>query len=82
LLPQTKFNEPLTGPGTEFRIILFPNDFLAWVSWEYSEENVATGKNVNVVVAAYMTTQARLKVYEYLRELGKSVLYCDTDSVI
>ena len=29
-----------------------------------------------------MTTQARLKLYEYLRELGESVLYCDTDSVI
>ena len=29
-----------------------------------------------------MTTQARLKLYENLRELGESVLYCDTDSVI
>ena len=29
-----------------------------------------------------MTTQARLKLYEYLRELDESVLYCETDSVI
>jgi hypothetical protein len=29
-----------------------------------------------------LPTQARLKLYEYQRELGKSVLYCDTDSVI
>ena len=29
-----------------------------------------------------MTTQARLKLYEYLRELGESVLYSDADSVI
>jgi len=36
---------------------------------------VAAGKNVNLAVAAYVTTQARLKLYEYLRELGKSVLY-------
>ena len=35
-----------------------------------------------MAVAAYLTTQARLKLYEYLRELGVSVLYCDTDSVI
>ena len=32
--------------------------------------------------AAYVTTQFRLELYEYLSKLGKSVLYCDTDSVI
>jgi hypothetical protein len=47
----------------------FPNDDVAWVSWRYSEDNVAAGKNVNVVVAAYVT-QARNKLHEYLRELG------------
>ena len=40
---------------------------------------MVAGKNVNVAVAAYVTTQAHLKLYEYLRELGESVLYCDTD---
>jgi hypothetical protein len=54
---------------------------VAWVSWRYSEDNVAAGKNVNVAVAAYVTTQAPLKLYEYLREFGESALYCDTDSV-
>ena len=39
-----------------------------------------TTGNVNVVVAAYVTTQARLKLYEYLSKLGKSVLYCDRDT--
>jgi hypothetical protein len=29
-----------------------------------------------------VTTQTRLKLYEYLRELGESVFYCDKDSVI
>ena len=51
-------------------------------SWKYSEDNIAVGKNVNVAVAAYVTTQARLKLYEYLSKLRESVLYCDTDSVI
>ena len=50
---------------------------MVWVSWNHFEENVATGRKVNVAVAAYVTTQARLKLYEYLRELGESVLYCD-----
>ena len=43
---------------------------MAWVSWKYSEDNVASGENVNVAVAAYVTTQARLKIYENLRKLG------------
>ena len=62
--------ELLTRPGIEVKSLIFPNDEVACVSWKYSEENVATGKNVNVAVAAYVTTQARLKQYEYLRELG------------
>ena len=45
-------------------------------------ENVTTGKNVNVRVAAYVTTQAGLTLYGYLRVLDESVFYCDTDSVI
>ena len=55
---------------------------MVWISWKFSENNVTAGKNVNVAVAAYVTTQARLKLYEYLSKLGDSVLYCDTDSVI
>ena len=35
-----------------------------------------------MAVTAYVTTQARLKLYDNLSELGESVLYCDTDSVI
>ena len=55
---------------------------MAWICWKYCEENIAPGRNVNVAVAAYVTAQARLKLYQYLTELGESVLYCDTDSVI
>jgi hypothetical protein len=79
---EKEFYELLTSPGIEFTNLIFPNEEVAWVSWKYSEVNVTTGKNVNVAVAAYVTTQARLKLYGYLSELGKAVLYCDTDSVI
>ena len=41
--------------------IHIPND-VAWVAWKYSENNVDTGKNVNVAVSAYLTDQARLTV--------------------
>ncbi len=36
--------------------------------------NVVNGINVNVAVAAFMNTHSRLKLYEYLREMGESVL--------
>jgi len=79
---EKEFYELLTSPGIEVTNLIFPNEEVAWVSWKYSEDNVTTGKNVNVSVAAYVTTQARLKLYGYLSKLGKSVLYSDTDSVI
>lgn len=37
---------------------------------------------VNVVIAAYTTAQVRLKLYDYLQPLDRSVLYFDTDYVI
>jgi len=35
-----------------------------------------------MAVAAYVTSQARLKLYEYLSKLGQFVLYCGTNSVV
>jgi len=62
--------ELLTSPGTEVTNLIFPNDDVVRVSWKHSDDNIAAGKNVNVAAAAYVTTQARLKLYEYLSESG------------
>ena len=62
--------ELLICPGTEGTNLIFPKDDVALVSWEYSEDNIAVGMNVNVAVAAYVTTQAGLKLYEYLSKMG------------
>jgi len=75
---EKEFYELLTSPGTEVTNLILPNEEVAWVFSKYSEDNVTTRKNFNVAVAAYVTTQARLKLYGYLSKLGKSVLYCDT----
>ena len=79
---EKEFYELLTCPGTEVTNLVFPNNYVARVSWRYSEDNVAARKNVNVAFAAYVKTQARLKLYNYLSKLGQYVLYCNTDSVI
>ena len=78
---EKEFYELLRSPGTEVTNLILPNDEVEWVSRKYSGDNVATGKNFNVEFAAYITTQARLKLYEDLSKLGKTVLDCDTDSV-
>jgi len=54
---EKEFYEFLTRPGIEVQSLIFPNDEVACVSWKYSEKNVATGKNVKVAVAAYVTTR-------------------------
>jgi len=74
IIGSEKFFELLTCPGTEVTNLIFLNDDVAWDSWKYSEDKVADGKNFNVAVAAYVTTQAWLKLYEYLRKLGS--LFC------
>ena len=67
---EKEFYELLKCPGTVVRNLIFPNDDVAWVSSKYSADNVAIEKNVNVVDAAYVTTQARLQLYECLSKLG------------
>ena len=46
--------------------------------WEFEEPN----DKVNIVIAAYTTAYARLKLYDLLDQLQEQVLYYDTDSVI
>ncbi len=53
-----------------------------YVSWSYRSEVLAPSRSTNVVIVAFTTAQARLKLYECLQILGPHVLYYDTDSVI
>jgi hypothetical protein len=38
--------------------------------------------NTNIFIAAFTTANARLRLYEMLDKLGKSVAYYDTDSIV
>jgi hypothetical protein len=46
------------------------------------EEEMPVLKHANVVVGAFVTAGARLKLYTYLEALNRDVLYTDTDSII
>lgn len=46
-------------------------------------EQMHTGNNkTNVIIAAFVTCHARIKLYNELEKLGRRVLYFDTDSII
>lgn len=62
---------------------IFPvNDDVLYVSYRSTDEFVKAQGTTNVVIAAYTTAQARLKLYSYLEKLGERAYYVDTDSVI
>jgi len=79
---EKEFNELLKCPGTGVTNLIFLKDDVAWVSRKYSEDNISVGKRVNMAIAAYVTTQARLKLYEDLSKLWEYIFYRDTDSTI
>ena len=58
------------------------NEHLILVQWEPTMDFFHAHPSSNVVIAAWVTAQARLKLYAYLQPLDRRVLYFDTDSVI
>lgn len=74
--------ELLSNPAIEVNSIQDINEQTQTVTWEYKDEASDLLATINVGIAAYTTTQARLKLYSYLERLGDRVLYYDTDSVI
>ena len=52
------------------------------ISYKNSDDFVEGGSATNVVIAAFVTTWARLKLFGLISKLGTQVLYFDTDSCI
>ncbi|WAR10238.1 hypothetical protein MAR_035314 [Mya arenaria] len=60
----------------------FVSEDMVEITWNYKEEFIETSEKTNVVIAAYTTAQARLKLYSYLDRLGSRALSADTDSIV
>ena len=58
------------------------NDETVEVHYKENDEFVEQNNKVNIVIAAFTTAYARLKLYDLLDLLQERVLYYDTDSVI
>uniref|UniRef100_A0ABD2VT53 DNA-directed DNA polymerase n=1 Tax=Trichogramma kaykai TaxID=54128 RepID=A0ABD2VT53_9HYME len=74
--------ELLKSPDKETHDIVLVSDETIYAQWKYKQEAENATCYTNVVIAAYTTAQARLVLYEYLEQLDRRVLYCDTNSVI
>ena len=57
------------------------NDETLMVTYKQKDEFVEGSSSTNVVIAAFTTSQARLKLYDLISQLGDRVCYFDTDSV-
>ena len=72
----------MTDNSSEVQDLFFVNDRHIALRWRRKQDFDEGLNNVNVVLAAYTTAQARLKLYELLEGLQERVLYFDTDSVV
>ena len=60
----------------------FINDEIIEVHYENTDEFIEANGKTNVVIAAFTTAHARLKLYSVLDQLDRRILYFDTDSII
>ena len=76
------FYDLLTSSKIEVQSVSFVSNEMVEVRWKYRDDFIEPSVKTNVVLAAYTTTQARLKLYSYLEQLGDRAQYADTDSII
>ena len=62
--------------------VLILNDNMVQMNYDEYRESVRPNPNGNVVIAAFVTAWARLRLYSQLSRLGERVLYHDTDSIL
>lgn len=68
----SEFFDIMTSDQQKVNNIRFINDESVQIDWVYNDDFVEPSALTNVVIAAYTTAQARLKLYSYLKPLGTS----------
>ena len=77
-----KYFELITNPSKIVKNVDIYGERFVHVNWEETDNLVEPHTCSNVVVGAFVTAQARLRLYDKLDKLGARVLYFDTDSII
>ena len=65
----------LTSDEQKVKNVRFVSDEAVQLDWVYNDDFIAASCRTNVIIAAYTTTQARLKLYSYLEKFDHRVLY-------
>jgi len=76
-----RWYQVLLDSKLETENIVFLTDDLVEVSYKNINEFVEHEYNTNIYVAAFTTSNARLRLYTMLDNLGEQVVYYDPDSV-
>jgi len=76
------FHRFLDTDTLDVRHVSVINDQLMEVHYQHQDEDIPVPPNLNIFVACFTTSWARLRLYEALELLGERVLYFDTDSII
>ena len=77
----SKFFDLVTNPNKIVKNVNICRENLLLVNWDDTESSVEPHACSNVISAAFVTAQARLKLYGIL-EMNERLLYFDTDSII
>jgi hypothetical protein len=78
----SRYIDLLTSDKQEVTGVQFVNEEMMEMRLRNKDDFIETSDKTNVVIAAYTTAQARLKLYSYLEQLGSRIMYADTDSVV
>lgn len=68
----------VTNPCVDVNGLQEVNSEVLLVNWNYKTEAIEPLPTTNVVIASYVTGQARLLLYTFLDQLQERALYCDT----
>ncbi len=69
-------------PTIEVGELRFMSNQTMMATYKSKSEFAESLPNTSTVVAAFVTAYARLKLYSYIKQLGRAVCYYDTDSVV
>ena len=77
-----RYFELFTSARIKVKDVHLVSEELLEVCYEEENEFVQASDRTNVVLAAFTTAQARLKLYNEMIKLGERVCYYDTDSLV
>ena len=77
-----RFAELMFNGRADVKHLLLINDEMVQMQFDEKEEFIQPSNFANVVIGNFVTSFARLRLYEMLEQVQERVLYFDTDSLI